>query len=654
MAKAYDRLEWDFLLQALKAFGFSTVFCNLIERMLNNCWFSIILNGSSVGYFKSTRGVRQGDPLAPSLFILAEEALSRGIDHLFRSGQLQYYQVPRGCIPISHLLYADDTLIFLNGSSNNVRKLLDFIRVYEHSSGQKVNINKSSFIVSQKSSPATICRLSTLSGFQHKTGISSYLGVPLYEGRKKICHFKYLLDRICSKLEGWKSKFLSQAGRVCLINSVLHSIPLYTASSICLPSSIISTICRICSNFFWSQTEERRRHWVSWQNITKPVEEGGLGIRNLKYMQLAMVTKQIWNITQGCSLWSRYARSRYLKGHLRSTNKPFPAGIRRDVFNKAKNLILDNTRWIPMDGKSIDLFKDNWYGEILDPQGQSPNISLWEARQNRDREFWLTVPRHSGELLDSLPLNTLEDKCIWSDTNDGRFSFKSAYNLLRNRGYRRQPLKKIWGQFIPPRVSLFCWRILHMAIPVDSSIKACGISGPSKCVCCPNRHQEESLNHLFLESQWAKDLWGHFSPLFPDQCRPSSNITIRCWDIIKAVKIDTPKGFASILTMLHIIWGIWKHRCKLKFEDRRMNTKILQQQISSQVSFSLKNKKFCKLPSSEDKRIMGFYDFSFAVSAKIPKLIKWFCPINGYALNVDGACKGNPGPAGGGGRMFEK
>ncbi|KAL9666406.1 hypothetical protein QQ045_000737 [Rhodiola kirilowii] len=112
MSKAYDRLSWRFLLKMLRAFGFSEQWCDLIYRNIANSWYSISWDGEYFGHFKSNRGVRQEDPLSPSLFILAMEYFSQSLNQAVRSRTLMTYKAKGSKIGIHHLLYVDDMLIF--------------------------------------------------------------------------------------------------------------------------------------------------------------------------------------------------------------------------------------------------------------------------------------------------------------------------------------------------------------------------------------------------------------------------------------------------------------------------------------------------------------------------------------------------------------
>ncbi|KAL0387615.1 UNVERIFIED_CONTAM: Retrovirus-related Pol polyprotein from type-2 retrotransposable element R2DM [Sesamum radiatum] len=113
MAKAYDRVSWEFLYQVLLRKGFPQRWIALVSNAISNSWFSVLVNGKHVGFFHSTRGLRQGDPLSPVLFVLATDYLSRGLDRLFAAHPSMYYQAP-GRIRVSHLTYADDMMIFTN------------------------------------------------------------------------------------------------------------------------------------------------------------------------------------------------------------------------------------------------------------------------------------------------------------------------------------------------------------------------------------------------------------------------------------------------------------------------------------------------------------------------------------------------------------
>lgn len=115
IAKALDTLEWPFLLKVLKDFGFNSTFCNCIEVILNSAHLSISINGKQHDYFNCTRGMRQGDPLSPLLFCLAEDVLSKGISNLVLQGKVELVKGTRNFHVPSHTLYADDVMVFCKG-----------------------------------------------------------------------------------------------------------------------------------------------------------------------------------------------------------------------------------------------------------------------------------------------------------------------------------------------------------------------------------------------------------------------------------------------------------------------------------------------------------------------------------------------------------
>lgn len=126
MMKAYDRIEWSFLEMMLSKLGFSTHWISLSLNTLKNCHYSYLLNGSACGFIKAERGLRQGDPLSPTLFILASEYLSRGLNSLFNANPSMFFDTEGG-IPVTHLAYADDCIIFCKASKFSLQKLHTFL-----------------------------------------------------------------------------------------------------------------------------------------------------------------------------------------------------------------------------------------------------------------------------------------------------------------------------------------------------------------------------------------------------------------------------------------------------------------------------------------------------------------------------------------------
>jgi hypothetical protein len=312
MAKAYDRMSWFFVIKVLRSFGFPETIIDLVWRLISNCWFSVLINGSASGFFKAGRGLRQGDPLSPTLFVIAAEVLIRGLHTLTVFGQIQRFGIPRGCPLISSLSFADDIVIFSNGGRSSVRRLICFIHQYERSSGQLVNPSKSCFVRAKDCSSSRSSWIETFSGFTEASLPLPYLGIALYRGRKLNSLFDCLTDKVRGRICRWNATLLSQAGRLVLIKSVLDSMGTHVFATMTPTSSFFRSYRSLVSSFFWGTKDDRRRHhWVSWDTICRPKNEGGLGIRNPKDICAAFACKLWYRFGANDSLWANFLHAKY-------------------------------------------------------------------------------------------------------------------------------------------------------------------------------------------------------------------------------------------------------------------------------------------------------------------------------------------------------
>ncbi|XP_071909825.1 uncharacterized protein [Coffea arabica] len=183
MAKAYDRVSWLHLIGVLRKFGFGERFIDMVWRLISNVWFSVMINGTAHGFFKSCRGLRQGDPLSPALFVIGAEVLSRGLNNLAAQSSFLGFTVPQGCPGVTHLAFADDVLILANGSATTLRRVMRVLQAYQRSSGQMLNAHKSGYLVHPSLSVARRRVIERIKGFSRQVFPTRYLGFPLYIGR---------------------------------------------------------------------------------------------------------------------------------------------------------------------------------------------------------------------------------------------------------------------------------------------------------------------------------------------------------------------------------------------------------------------------------------------------------------------------------------
>jgi len=173
-----------------------------------------------------------------------------------------------------------------------IRVIRGVLERFYNTSGQKVSLEKSKIFFSSNVSRDLEQLISAESGIQSTRELGKYLGMSILHKRINKETFRDVLERVSSRLTGWKSCVLSFAGRLTLTKVVLGSIPVHTMSTIKLPSATLDSLDKVSRSFLWgSTTEKRKQHLLSWKKLCSPKKDGGLGIRSAQHMNKALIAK---------------------------------------------------------------------------------------------------------------------------------------------------------------------------------------------------------------------------------------------------------------------------------------------------------------------------------------------------------------------------
>ena len=257
--------------------------------------YSVLLNGEARGLIRPTRGIRQGDPISPYLFLLCGEGLSAMLKQAENRGSINGVSVCRRAPRISHLLFADNSLVFCKANMTECSNIWKILQDFEMALGQKMNKDKTSLFFSKNTPTETQESIKELFGAQVIKQHEQYLGLPSLVGRGKKKAFNKIKDQVGKRIAGWKGKLLSSAGREALIKAVAQATPTYSMSYFKLPSSLCKELGTMISRFWWGQKkEERKIPWIAWDKLCKPKADGGMGFKDLKAFNLALLAKQGW------------------------------------------------------------------------------------------------------------------------------------------------------------------------------------------------------------------------------------------------------------------------------------------------------------------------------------------------------------------------
>jgi hypothetical protein len=449
LQKAYDRVHWGFLKIVLNQFGFYPKFVGWIMECISSVSFSILVNGGITKKLRPSRGLRQSDPLSPYLFILDQEVLSRLIDREFFQGSISGVKMTVNGPAFTHVMYADDIMLFAKANSREVQILDNCLVTYCEWSGQRINRNKSGFICSKLVARDRKRDIKLLLDMKMVQSNVNYLGSPLFHSSSRIKDFKFLQDKLEARLLGWRSKTLSWAGRATLIKSVAMALPMYTFSSSDVPVSVCVKMDASIRRFWWNPESESGRFlaWKSWDDLCVPKALGGLGFRCAKKFNAILMAKLTWMLVSRRDSPCMVAlRSKYKVKEGWINNEPLKSSsITWKAIERLKPLIRKGACFIIEDGKKVDCWKDPWIpwipSFIPSPKDASVIINpfMVENLINGETNTWkvgLLMDMFDQESVVAitkiiLPVVPRQDKLTWVADPKGLFSVKSAMGLIQ-------------------------------------------------------------------------------------------------------------------------------------------------------------------------------------------------------------------------------
>ena len=233
----------------MEKMGFSQRWINLISMCIRSVTYSVMLNGQPHGLITPIRGLRQGDPLLPYLFLLVAEGLNALFKQVECDGEIRGVSLCLAGLRISHLLFVDDSLVFCRATVSECVKIQSLLFLYKLASGQSINREKTNIFFSSNTLPRTQDAITNFLGILATQSYEYYLGLPSLVGRAKKKSFSLIKERIWKKLKGWKEKLLLQSGCEILVKVVIQAIPTHTMSCFKLPKGLINEIETLIRKF---------------------------------------------------------------------------------------------------------------------------------------------------------------------------------------------------------------------------------------------------------------------------------------------------------------------------------------------------------------------------------------------------------------------
>ncbi|GJR45913.1 RNA-directed DNA polymerase, eukaryota [Tanacetum coccineum] len=475
-AKAYDSIRWDYLEDVLKSFGFGPKWCSWIRGSLNSGMASILVNGSPTSEFHFHRGLKQGDPLAPYLFILIMESLHLSFSRVIDAGIFNGIRIDSSLM-LSHLFYADDAVFIGEWSQGNLKGIIHILRCFSLLSGLSINLRKSHLLgVGIPSS--CVHEAATSIGCSVMQAPFKYLGVMVGGNMSLVKAWDDTINKLKVRLSRWKLKTLSIGGRLTLLKSVLGSTPIYNMSLYKVPKAVLNSMEAIHRDFLTEFLMVKGRllglngprqvlsasHSSSWSSIIKEINTlKAQGVNLISHCKIRVGNGRetsFWN-----DLWIGDASLRFM----------FPRLYALDT---------------------------NKVCTVADKMNAPLTSSFCRTVKGGAESQQLT---HIFDLLGPVILSNMEDRWVWDLNGDGEFRVKDVRTLLDATFLPKADIPTRWIKTIPIKVNIFAWKASLNRLPTRYNLDRRGVEVSSlSCPICNSTH--EDTNHLLFRCGLATDV----------------------------------------------------------------------------------------------------------------------------------------------------
>jgi len=574
ISKAFDFVQWPFLINVLKAIHLPEMFIHWIELCIGTASFSVQVNGELSGFFRSERGLRQGCSLSPYLYVICMNVLSCMLDKAAVEKKISYHPRCRN-MNLTHLCFADDIMVFSDGTSKSIQGTLAIFEKFAAMSWLKISLEKSTIFMAGISPNA---KTSILQQFPFELGTLpvKYLGLPLLTKRMTQSDYLPLVEKIRARITSWTNRFLSFAGRLQLIKSVLSSITNFWLSVFRLPKACLQEIEKMFSAFLWSGPDlNTKKAKIAWSEVCKLKEEGGLGLKPLKEANEVSLLKLIWRILSARdSLWVKWVNKHLIRKETFwsvKENTGLGSWLWRKILKQRDKARLFH-RMEVRSGTFTSFWHDHWcpLGRLHQHMGSRGTIDLGIPNNATVAEVMNTHrrKRHRADFLNQIKSqielarqdrSTDGDRSLWKqkeDTFKSSFSSSKTWQQIRSISLRCDWYRGVWFSASTPKYSFVTWLAFHNRLTTSDKICKWNSGARYDCVFCGE--ELETRDHLFFSCPYSSHVWFSLTKGL------LNGRNILNWNLITPHLLDSSRPYLHVFTLRYAfqasIHSLWRER----------------------------------------------------------------------------------------------